>query len=504
MTQVIRFEADDDLAVLRDYLRQVEERRVVLSFPWEARLLSRPLNIRLIVREARRSGVSVAIVSPDPEHRSVVRKIGLPIFPTVERAESAKDWALPEQEVVEPPTRHWWEDEISVWSPPRRIVFPRWIRHIWHGARLIVFLVTLVVMLVFAAFVIPQATVVIVPQGETFSYIVPVSAVYDPDMEETDVEQRLIPARRVGDYFEGYLEVETTGSAAFTAGRATGSVLFTNLLAQEVVVPQGTVVRTSSGVFPVRYSTTQAVTAPPLGQISAPIEAVDAGPAGNVGVNQINLVEGITGLALRVTNPEATYGGSTESLRAVSQADMDRARDLLIVQLLEEAHQELQIYLEPTEFLPFSSLTVQGSELSFNRFLSERADTLGLHMQILVTGLVVDRGNAQAIAYTELSQNLPPNYQLIETSYHIGEMAEESIGAGDLTFFVTVEGYAVASLEAAEIQEMALGKPLEEISDFLTEELPLAREPQVTVWPDWFPRMPFLPLKITVFVLEMG
>ncbi|MBN1178317.1 MAG: baseplate J/gp47 family protein [Anaerolineae bacterium] len=504
MVPVIEFQADDDLAVLRDRLRRTQERRVILFFPWDARLLARTLDIERVLREAQNAGVEVAVVCPDPGKRGEVRQAGLPVFATVERAQSARRWRHRPPPRVEPPKRHWWEDVVAVWPPPQRIVFPRWLRHIWQGARLIVFLATLAVVATFAIFVIPQSTITLVPQNRTISHIVAVSAVYDPEMEEVDVAQRLIPARRVGDYFEGYIEVGTTGSAAFTAGRATGTVLFTNLLAQDITVPVGTIVRTSSGSFPTRFSTTQPAIVPALGQMSAPIEAVEDGPAGNVGVNQINLVEGIAGLALRVTNPNPTAGGSTESLRAVSQADMDRARELLIAQLLDEAYQELQIYLEPTEMLHQPSLAVQGVELSYNRFLFERADTLGLHMQILVTGLVVDLDNAEAIAYTALSQNIPAGYQLVETTFEIGEAAEEPLGTGDITFFVTATGYTTAALDPLEVKQSIRGQLLEQVAGQLEADFPLAHSPQVTIWPEWFPRMPLLPLRMTVYVLQRG
>lgn len=501
MVTAVHLHQEDDWPVLWDRLRRVQDRRVVLALPWDPPLFSRPLDYELLWREAQELGKEIAVVSPDPEQRSLARYAGLSAFPTLDSAETARTWRRPPLRDLTPPHKAWWEERIPIWPPPTRFI-PRWIHHVWQGARLTVFLVTLIVILISAVLLVPQASITLVPAGETVSVIVPVGV--DRELEAVDMSAGLIPARRVGDYFEGYLEVETTGTSAFVSGRATGSVLFTNLLHQDVTVPAGTMVRTSGGSFPVRFSTTHDVAIPARGQASAAIEALEEGPAGNVGVNQINQVEGIAGLAIRVTNPDPTYGGATQEVRAVSQADMDRARDLLIDQLLGTAYAGLRDYLEPNELLLRHSLTVQGMETSYNRFLGERADTVGLHMRLLVTGLTVDQGNANAVAYVSLVRNLPDGYELEWTGYEIGEMAEEPVGEGEYTFFVTASGYASAIIDPQEVQRAAVAQPPEEALEVLASDFPLGSAPQVSVWPDWFPRMPLLPLRIAVSVEPQG
>lgn len=500
MTAVIYLQEGDDLAVLRDRLRRAQDGRVVLVLPWESSLFSRPLDAELVRREAERLGLEIAIVSEDPERRRLVRLGGLPVFPSVERAKGAREWPRPEQPVVEPPSLPWWEEKPPLIPPPSRPL-PPWVRHARQGSRLLVFVLTLLSLLASAYIIVPTATITLVPQGETITTILPVSIVFDPEMEEVDIERGLVPARRVGDYFEGYIEVETTGTTAYESGRATGTVLFTNLLAQEVTVPAGTVVRTSSGSFPIRFATTQDVTVPPLGQAPAPIEALEEGPVGNVGPNQINQVLGVAGLALRVTNPEPTTGGAAQEVRAVSQEDMDRARALLTQQLLDEACEGLKVYLEPTEFLPCASLEIQASEVAYNRFLTERADTLGAHMRLLITGLAVDRGNVGTVAYASLSHRLPSGYTLVAFDFEVGEAAEEPIGEGDLTFFVTATGYTAAEIDQVAIRKGVAGRPVPRAAEWLTSEMPLAAPPSISIWPEWLNRVPVLPPRIEVRVV---
>ncbi len=496
MPDIIHLQPDDDLALLRHQMRQARDGRVVIVLPWDTRLFSRPLDGELVLREAERLGIEVAVVSEDPDRRAYVRWIGLPAFASVEEAVAARDWPYPERPSLEPPPRAWWEEEIPLQPPPARPL-PTWARGVRQGVRVTVFIATLFLIVAFAYAVVPQATVTLVPTVQTVRTVVSVTA--GLEIKEVDTAQGQIPARRVGDYFEGDLEVETTGTAAYESGRATGTVLFTNLLGQEIRVPVRTVVRTTAGAFPVRFATTQEVIVPPFGQAEAPIEALEEGPVGNVGAGLINQVEGVAALALKVINPEPTRGGGLQEVRAVSQEDMDRARAQLTERLLEEAYQGLQEYLEPTEVLFRHSLEIQAAEVSYNRFLYERADTLVVYLRLLITGMAVDLDNAEAVAYASLVRRLPPDHVLVNTEFTLQEPASGPEN-GALTFSVYGVGYAAAEIDPEAVRRAIRGKSLSAATQLLMEEWPLAEPPQITIWPEWLRRLPLLPIRITVQV----
>lgn len=496
MPQIISLQPDDEWAVLRHRLRQARNGRVIIVLPWESRLFSSPLDGERVRREAERRGAEVAVVSEDPDRRAYVRWLGLPAFSSVAEAEAARRWPRPERPPLEPPPRAGWEEEVPLRPPPARPL-PPWVQNVRLGARLTVFVATLLILLAFAYAVVPQATVTLVPTVKTIRVTVPVSA--GLETPAVDAASGQIPARRVGDYFTGNLEVETTGTAAYESGRATGTVLFTNMLGQEMVVPARTIVRTSAGAFPVRFATTQEVRVPPFGQAPAPIEALEEGPVGNVGAGLINQVEGVTALALRVINPEPTRGGGLREVRAVSQEDMDRAREQLTARLLEEAYQGLQAYLEPTEILFRQSLEIQAREVSYNRFLYEQADTLQVHMKLLVTGFAVDRDTAEAVAYAALVRRLPPDHVLVDADFEIREPTAGPEG-GILTVSVSAVGYAAAEVDPQAVQQALRGRSISQATDLLTAQWPLAQPPQIQVWPKGLQRLPLLPLRITVHV----
>ncbi len=500
---VIELQPQDDFASIRHRLRLLGRGRVILQVPWEMRFLSNPVDFDLLRREAERHQMEAAIVSPDPARRQLARGCGFPVFSSVERAQKNPVWRGESPNKVEPPPRHWWDEEIKI-QPRAMRPLPRWVDWLKLGFRFLIFILVLTILAASAYTIVPTASVTLTPAGEEFSTIVPVSV--DLDIESVNNQLGLIPARRLGVEVSDYAEVETTGLMDVIAGQATGTVLFTNLLPQPYTVRSGTVVRTSSTSYPFRFRTTADVTVPAGGQATVHVEGLQEG-VGNVGAFQINRVEGAAGSAVRVINPEPTRGAEAQEMRVVIQDDYDRVRRLLIDRLFDQAYVEMEQMLGTTEILLRESMRIEAMpKESYNRFLTEQAETVGLDMEILVSGWAVDVDNAKNVAYAQLSRRLPPAYKLIDARFKLGEMAEEGVGPGEFTFFVTASGYAAISLNTDEAMELVKGQPVDVARKRLIDEFPLARDPQLTLWPRWsgrlawLDRMPILPLRIDIQV----
>ena len=500
---VVELQLQDDLTSIQLRLDRLDRGCVALLLPWDMRFLSRELDFELLRRVAEQRQLKIAIVSSDLERRQLARGCGFPAFSTVEQAQKTEVWRSQPPEQVEPPSHPWWADKVNLRPRPARPRAP-WLGWAQLGVRLIIFALALLIVAGSAYATVPSSVVTLIPAGEEFSTIVPVSV--DPDAEAIDHATCLIPARRVGVEVEGYVEVETTGAIHTVSGRATGMVLFINLLAQNYIVPAGTVVRTSSTSYPIRFRTTADVAVPAAGQATVPIEALDAS-VGNVGAFQINQVEGVVASAVRVINPESTTGAELKEVRAVIQADYDRAWSRLTEQLLDQAYVEMGDLMEPSEVLLRQSLLIVGiPKEAYTHFITEQADKVGLNMRLQVRGLAVDVDNAKAVAYAALSQGLPPGYKLVDARFELGEVAEEDIGPGWFTFFVTARGYAAAALDTSAVADLVRGQRLAEASERLHTEFPLAQDPQVALWPEWpeklkwLERMPLLPLRISVRV----
>lgn len=122
---------------------------------------------------------------------------------------------------------------------------------------------------------------------------------------------------------------------------ATGTITFTNLTTDEIVIPAGTIVA-SGGEEAVEFRTTENVTLP-AGQnstIDVPVEAVDGtiGPDGNLRRGQIETVVGDLSESVSVTNAEALSGGQDNAYEFVGLQNYSRL-------LLEEGTRQRDFFI---------------------------------------------------------------------------------------------------------------------------------------------------------------
>jgi hypothetical protein len=502
--EIIRITSEQDRYTVREQLRRSKERRVLLVLPWDVERGWRlPLDYVVLRAAVQEEQLNVAWVVEDFEKRALPKEAGFPVFPSVAAAEryleTHDDWPpVDGAPRPEPRQRPEWAETPEAPALPVSVSHPLWLT----ALRLLV--LGGVLFLVGAVFflIVPSAKIRLVPQQATYSVIVPVSV--DPELETVDLQQNMIPSRRVGDEFSSFAEIGTTGMSFSFAGRATGQVVFTNQLGQDYQVPKGTIVRTSAGSYPVRFETTEAVTVPAFGQAPAPVEALEEGPRGNVGAFQINFVEGVVGFALKVTNPDPITGAESQEVAAVAREDRERVWDLAAERVLAEAYNGLQSegYLEQGEFLLRQSLVIQSVPMeAYTAQVGERTNALGLTLRLLVSGQAVSASDIQKVAYRRLLTQVPEGYRLTDARFEIGESAEEDVGPGRYAFFVTAHGYATAEISTNAVQEAVRGLRIEKAETYLSEELPLAAPPEVEVSPTWFPFLPRLPMRMSITVV---
>jgi hypothetical protein len=116
----------------------------------------------------------------------------------------------------------------------------------------------------------------------------------------------------------------------------------------------------------------------------------------------------------------------------------------------------------------------------------------------------VNARDVQEVAYHQLLLQLPDGYGLTDAQYTIGEAAEEDVGLGEFTFYVSAQGFAMAKVDAEAAKELCLGLRVEDAASALQETLPLAAAPEITVSPAWFPYVPRLPIRTEIEVRTSG
>lgn len=519
-------------------LRQVPAQRVVLVPPPEpspTRELARTnAALWLVVRrQADALGQTVALVTRDERMRRLAHEAGLTTFSTLEGA-CHHTWptARPRPVGMPPPPPRDRRRPVSQQRRGRLAARGRLARLLEGGpgsvpaivetlGLALVLLCCLAMVFGVVAFVVPSATVTLVPALQPVANSITVTA--RPDIETVDSERRWIPARRIGQRVEGADSIEATGTRSAPDAPARGVVVFTNRQATEQEIPVGTIVATATGIN-VRFQTLEPAVLPAgIGaQVTVPVEALEPGPAGNVRAFSINTIEGPLSLTANVFNPQDMTGGSVKQVPVVKQADKDRLKARLLRQVTQEAYQALGKLLDEGEFVPPETVGTLVVAETYDRFTDEEASQVSLRLRLLATALAVDGQAADELALRALSEKIPRRGRLLSDSisYRHGEAVvseDEDSGTPIVTFEVTASGVVVVDIDPAAVRAAIRGRTLADARQELESQWRLQSPPKLTLGPDWLlpvlrhldfawlpvpiaDRVPWLPFRIHVRV----
>lgn len=528
--ELIYLAADDDVISVCDRLAWAgEARRVLLVLPdmaaaegaldpvLESARLSEPpllaewLDLVRVRRCAERLRLEVGLVTSSGAVADQARALGFPVFSAVRAAEQGrrgwwrgrKGWHQPTRpgaavRLGDGPRLKSLPDEADRREMYRRMTpRPGWQQWLLRYVGILAFFLVLGIVVVTVAYAVPGATVTLHPEVELLQ--VRRQIVADPQLETINYSGASVPGRVLEVTVSGQAEVETTGTVGVPDAPARGTVVFVNRLEQPVSVPAGTRVSTSAGERVV-FQTLAPVEVPGVsgGTVEAEVVAIEPGPSGNVGANLINRVEGSLSLQLEVRNLEPTEGGAVRAVQAVAPADQERLRAQVLQYLQTLATAEMQGLLTEREFLARDSLrVVEIYEETYSHFPGERAERLALEIRAGLEGTAVDASQANDLVYEVLAEAVRPQYELVPGSlkfYH-----EEVLGVdnqGRVTFEMVGEGVMAARLSLEEPLDRVAGQEVGVALAYLYEQLPLRRYPSADVWPDWFGRLPYLPVRI--------
>ena len=169
---------------------------------------------------------------------------------------------------------------------------------------------------------LPSADVTLTPKYSEVE--TQVNVIADPTVTTTDYDQDIILATPKNTIVNGVVEIETTGTSDLSIQYATGIVIFTNLTFQPITIPAGTAVSTSSRLEPITYVPQHDATLDgERGSITiVEVRAAIPGPEANVGPSLINRIAGPLSKQVAVTNRQATTGGQTVTVPAVTRLDL--------------------------------------------------------------------------------------------------------------------------------------------------------------------------------------
>jgi hypothetical protein len=507
--QVIHLTGTEDIHAVRRMVSRAKVERLLLVVPNQHPALQREIRMRLLARQAYAEQKKVAFVSRDSTVRDLAKEVNLSTFGSVEDALRNAKWREGQADKQLNGASHR-NEEVLEWGRGRGAVAARQralgTRSNWGEYVMLSGLITalLIVFLAVVILLLPSAQIVLVPRQEPLQ--VQFDLTVDLTARESNADQRVIPGEFVRQDVQGTFEIPTTGRRDVPSAVATGTVTFINITGQAITIPAGTIVSTSSGT-PVRFRTTETVSIAAQfdALVDSPIEALNPGPSGNVGAQQVSRVEGAAASIVRVVNLQATQGGGVQSRAVVTSADRAQLSEQLRQQLLQRGREALAEAAESQgRVLIADSVTMEITAENFNGVVDQQLDVLRLDLRARVSGLAVPAPEVDRVARRILDENIPNGYRLLGNQNISIIPGEGRLVDEAYVLPVTVEGLVSAIITGDEVRAIVRGQPLDVAFEALLQRLPLEADPSITLSPDWWDRMPYLPIRIfiTLGVLE--
>lgn len=485
-TFLIELQEHEDRHSLRDRMNWVKTRRVLLLWPEHRKISLTISDLKFLQYHARKLGTHLGIVTRRWDVRLIARLLGIPVFASPRQAQR----------------RAWPSSPAPRFSRPRHTTRPVRLseRPLHPLQRFLAFLLAVLATLALLSLFLPRVTLLITPQAHIQRETLLLTASSQPRIASFGGDLSLVPIA-----FELGAEEKLSARQRIVVptSKAQGEIRFTNLTSLPQSIPAGTIVYVP-GEPPIRFVTLNTAGLPAsAGQfVDVPIEALEAGSAGNVPAQAIRAVEGPLAFSLAVSNPQPTRGGAEEERLAVSPQEVQQLREQMLARLRYQAQVEAQSRLDEGDLLfPETLQVLETLEDQTMPPLETYPRQLTLRLRLRFQVWMLPAKALRPILDARLNALLPadqiPDAESLR--YRLLSASVEDLGQGvfRLRFTLEVQRRLRARIDAeqvfAAVRGRSVDRALQELRTF-----PFAEPPQLEIWPPFWPWMPVLPIQVTV------
>ncbi len=394
------------------------------------------------------------------------------------------------------------ESEITPGENRRRRPFPRPTRRAFMlvgaiGAPLIVLVIVAGMLL----YILPTATVTIVPVEKSISADLVYGLATPGNTYDVSIQPVSITHTTSFDK-----DIPSTGERFEPDGTATGNILLTNPLLNPVTVPSGTAFAGKNGLSYIVQKDVTVPAADPFGSLSfgSATVAVAAASAGDQGNTDAGTIVGQLDSGIFYNNRDAITGGSMKRIAVVSQADIDALKQAAETNLAGRIDQEFQASIEPGMQLVPNTQTTTDPTFQYSLKAGQDGTDVSVHSTQTVTGEVFDPGKLNALAKDEAARQLAakagPNEIILGDTVTIGDPVALP---GGLSFsrHATARTRAVVSAdEQKSLEKQIIGKG-ESDAQAIIQSMTDVASYRISIKPTWLPqRMPELDSHIKIVV----
>ena len=235
---------------------------------------------------------------------------------------------------------------------------------------------------------------------------------------------------------------------------------------------------------------------------SVDVEAVKAGPDGNVGNNTITQVpEGENRRLLSVTNVEATTGGARNELPEVSAQDVEAAQAALTSALAAELDRQVAAAEGIPVGITLFPVTREVGTATWSVDPATLAGTPGdefiLAASATGTAVGVDPAPIQALAEARIATRVTGGWSILQGSV-TADIGTPAVLGATIAYPVSVEATQVRDVDEqrllGEIGGLNLAAARSRLDDF--------GDVDIDVWPDWVTKIPTRGDRVTFQLAE--
>ena len=518
--QLIRLEEHDDIISARDKLGWGQTGRVVLVWPERGNIrtagkpstsaerrtrgipLTRRIDLILLQRRAVELGMQLAFVSRNPQVRAHALSLGIPIFDTPREAQNVRwrrsrrrrfAWQRPKlemqraafrQQMVESPLHH------PLAAPS----------HLPFLVRALLFVIGMLAVIALSAALLPGAQITLTPAIQTQTITLPVSASNKIKAVSLAGE---VPTYPITTIVEGQASIATTATTLVPDKFAAGYIRLSNLTTETITVPLGTII-TAPFTDTVGFATTQAGIIPAgLGtSVYITIRAMSPGSTANLPAGSLRVIEGSLNFRLAATNIAPTRGGTDRSAPSPDPNDRIRLYNQLVATLRQNALADIEAQLPPGDLLLKPTLSLDEILLkTYDPDNALPASNLRLTLRMQFHAEKIAQADLRQLGTTLLDASLPAGYIPLPDTLEIANQSQPQVDRDQTAHWqITARRNLQAHLSKEKAVSLALGLPPQQAIQRLADTLPLASPPQISIDPGWWPRLPFIPLRIYVSV----
>lgn len=493
-TYILRLETQDDATSIRDKITWAKAARILMAFPKRRPPTFSRLEMTLIQRAAFQSGGQLAFVTRNADIIRQAAQLGIPVFSSISSAQRLP-WLVGTRRRRLPLRRRSAPPDIP---KLRENLLPVSGKALAPGWKYLLFFSGIASVLALLLMLMPAAHIEIPLSRKTQT----ISLTIRPRAGLGSVlPGGQVPAADIKTIVEGQLDAPATGETLIPDKPATAVVLVTNLTASPLTIPAGTEFTTLDSP-PVRFLTLSSVELPAGNGQRAEVRARAAlpGSSGNVPAGAINAVPGQLGLQVNVTNPADAEGGSDALGRSASEADFNQLYDSLLTSLTDTALHNLEsAYGKDLVLIPNSIKVEQIVEEKRQPVVNSPADRLKLALVVEFSAQAVSRLDLEAVAATAMDAVLSEDWMVEPGSYTFDTSTPPVVQSdARIVWDLQISRELIQVTPFDEIKHLIKGRERVEAQSIIQTRLGLNQAPIMTIFPAWWPRLPWLAFRIEV------